>query len=162
MLRCVTLARGYADSALSGIRWSIHVASSFAECAELRLNPLAYPITAQAIHRPFKDCFTSFQPCAARCDSLFNRYPSKNTRFCQVLGYKFRCFSLNSCTVLLKTFCARGPVCVILCAQCRSNTYTPANRCGLQKLAKARIHRRRPEPSPRSKSSAKPPTRNYP
>lgn len=91
----------------SGIRWSIQVASHFAEKRRYSAIPLAYSITAQSIHRPFKDCVTSFQSCAARCDSLLVRYPGKFTRYCQLHSYTAFCqIPAQSCKIFSLISCA--------------------------------------------------------
>ena len=65
--------------------------------AQSSTYPLAYSITVRGIHRPFKDCVTSSQPCAAQCDSQLMGHASKTTRFCQALSLKVRHSAMDSC-----------------------------------------------------------------
>ena len=65
--------------------------------AQSSTYPLAYPITVRGIHRPFKECVTSSQPCAAQCDSQLMGHASKTTRFCQALSHKVRHSVMDSC-----------------------------------------------------------------
>ena len=65
--------------------------------AQSSTYPLAYSITVRGIHRPFKDCVTSSEPCAAQCDSQLMGHASKTTRFCQALSLKVRHSAMDSC-----------------------------------------------------------------